>query len=314
MSNSNDETIHNFMLLTNTADRDVALKYLNVTSNLEEAVNLYFTSEDTGAHKFDESPPQHFSPSIPHPSGYGDPFSHRGAAPQVHFDDEEKLFMQKQNKIHELESQYNSKFSGIFNNITKKFFGSKETMSGKDFSNANPKFPLAVAPFNLEDCIKYFPFMANKRNLLAVYVQRSTYDGLKNQALEKAIFEDKNVSTWLAERALFTAVADNHPQVESLKPFSILKKDAPCLVFFTYNLYYDVIPVSVISLEPLIAKKLTIKDVIGQIKEGFEKYEKLQKETNNFRQKIITKQQLLQRAQDPFEHEAANAKLIEKLK
>lgn len=289
MSQTSDENVNNFMMITGNVDRETALRFLGLTSNVDEAVNLYFESgaeEGHGAHGFEE---HHGAQHRGFEEEREDRTNGFASPSAAQLTDEEKKFIASQEKWVALERQYNEKFGGFG---IMKIFARGVKGSGADFEAANPKFPLKIVPNHLADTLQFFPFLTKKR-LLVVYAQKGPSGAEKNAQFDRALFSLGAVNALIEEKAAFTGVVDSTPAFDALRTFEVAKKDAPALLFFAYNRFNDLKMIAKISLEPLQAKRVQLTEVAGQIRAVFAGFERSEAENQIFETELERKKQTL---------------------
>lgn len=308
MSQASDDTIHNFMVITGTTDRENAIRFLNLTSNFDEAVNLFFESQQDGGIKGPTSPR---GPPSPRQGGgfdldddqFNQPhFAHRPKKNTVSdFTEEEKRVMAGQKKLAEMEKEFREKNSGILG-IIKPMLQRQVKGSGTDFLNTVAKFPISVIPNNLNEAVKYHPIIAKKKSIV-VYVQKTGPGTDKAPGLDRTLFAIQKMINIIENNSGFTGVLDSSPAFDYLKNFGVTKKDSPCLLVFHYDKFGDLQMPAKIGLEPILSKKAPPAEVISQLEGIFTIIDRKEAEKAELARKLDQKREAIQNGSPGMELE-----------
>ena len=217
-----EESVQQFMAITAASDPAVARRFLAVTGSLEDAVNLFFESGE-------EALPEEPSPTPRMEGGLSDA---------------ESEYFAGQDRLEALRREYNSRFS--IKRRLSDFIFAKEPTNALEFSNAHPRFPLALEKNALRDLLAFFPFMVEKP-LLAVYLAPPRLAPAETAHIERRLFGYAEVQALLEEHTLLTAALTSHEQARELEPLGVELRRAPLLALLALSV--NVKPVLLAAIE-----------------------------------------------------------------
>lgn len=291
MSIASEESLNNFLMITGCPDRETALRYLESTSSIDEAVNLFFESQEGGSIHAQPSPrlpsrDERRDRSNPFDSGEED--DDFGDDSEVRLTEEEKVFVASREKWVGLEREFKDLSPEKFNILG--VFGKTKKGSGEDFNDHNPRFPIKSLPSDLSEVLKFFPMLSDKKLLLA-FVQRCQ----KSTELAKHLLSISAISSLLSNRAAFAGISDQSEQFGALSRLGVKAEDSPCFVFIAYDKFVNLKVLAKVSLSSDPSEGIDLGEIINTMKKVFSDFDQGELEREVFEERVKRKQQELQK-------------------
>jgi hypothetical protein len=293
-----DEMISTFIDITQCKDLNQAQQICSSTSNLEEALMLYYSINDNDHnHQNLTNFEQHNFHTQPHPDNF-DNFSNNSNSnlfnsqnlsvnEEIEMTDEEKRYLKnhkKKDKRIKAQEEKNSTFKKIWSYIR------PAKTSGSEFVNSlsiKSSFELNFLKLDLGDCLKEFDLIT-KKELLVIFVQTKNVN-LKFY-LEQSILLNKNFAHLINENSAFMGIMEDNPDLIHLNSFDFKPSFVPCLLFLRRNIYDEIEMIKMYEFE----KELTEIDpdnVIQVVQDVLSKFKETKKNDERFIQQTLAKKE-----------------------